>query len=82
MISNNDYTTEPISLTLPTNGVYPANCVVPDSALEPFETELRNRLHDILEQWEIEANESGDPEQIFTMIDQISDAMYPPEDAE
>lgn len=62
-----------------------ANLILPGHtylgvATEPFETELRNRLHDILELWEEEANQSEDPEQIFYMIDQISDALYPPEE--
>ncbi|UDL16740.1 hypothetical protein SEA_ATUIN_47 [Arthrobacter phage Atuin] len=51
-----------------------------EPATEAFEADLRSRLHDILEQWEEEANQSEDPEQIFAMIDQVSDAMYPPEE--
>lgn len=55
---------------------------VTDSA-EPFETLLRSRLHDILEEWE-EAylSSPSDRALIFECINQISDAMYPPEDSD
>jgi hypothetical protein len=72
--SYGNFSTEPVVITRP----YFHTLETPT----PIDLELHSRLHDILEQWEEEATKSEDPEQIFAMIDQISDAMYPPEDGE
>ena len=50
-----------------------------------YEHELRQRLHDLLDTWEeLADNEPDHARQLFIwdMIDQATDAIYPPEDAE
>jgi hypothetical protein len=55
----------------------------PVGVKQPFESELRSRLFDIMDEWEIQADKHQHPalqKTIREMIDQIDDAMHPAEE--